>query len=108
MKRAFPLQSYMIRCMRRVFAWYPPRRQVKMTAQRGKNEFECAACGDLHHKVFIDHIDPVVDVVKGFQGYDEFIKRLFCPIENLQALCKSCHNKKSKAENAIRRANRVR
>lgn len=35
--------------------------------------------------------------------YSVYIERLFCPEENLQGLCKSCHDKKTKLENKNRR-----
>lgn len=52
--------------------------------------------------VFVDHINPVVDPKEGFVSWDEFIKRLFCEEENLQLLCKSCHDKKTAQEKEVR------
>jgi hypothetical protein len=45
----------------------------------------------------------VVDPVVGFVSWDSFIENLYCPIENLQVLCKDCHNKKSLKENNKRK-----
>ena len=53
--------------------------------------------------IFIDHINPVIDPELGFENWDTFVERLFCPEDNLQPLCRVCHDKKSKKENKVRR-----
>jgi hypothetical protein len=40
----------------------------------------------------------VVDVKVGFTSWDDFIERLYCGKENLQVLCKECHDKKTLKE----------
>ena len=50
--------------------------------------------------IVADHIDPVVDPHVGFQGWDVYINRMFIEI-GWQAICYSCHSKKTKKENAI-------
>lgn len=52
--------------------------------------------------IFCDHVNPVVDPLTGFSGWDDFVNRLFCEQENLQVLCKNCHDLKSKEERASR------
>jgi len=66
--------------------------------------YRCAWCkGDFSStNVAVDHIHPVVDPVKGFESWDEFIKRLYCEKDNLQVLCKECHTEKSALERDIR------
>lgn len=49
----------------------------------------------------VDHISPVVDPLVGFQGWDEYIERLFCEKENFQVLCKPCHEEKTNTEKAL-------
>jgi 5-methylcytosine-specific restriction endonuclease McrA len=68
-------------------------------------QFTCANCGAKASRkgVQVDHIDPVIDPLTGFQGYEEYIKRLFVITDRLQVLCKQCHKAKSKIENALRR-----
>ncbi len=61
--------------------------------------------GKKYDNVLVDHIEPIVDPYKGFEGYDIYIPRMFCEIDNLQVLCKSCHDAKSKIENEIRKEN---
>jgi len=58
--------------------------------------------------VLVDHIQPVVDTAKGFVGWDEYIKRMFCNEDNFQVLCHECHQNKcndEKQEAKARRAN---
>ena len=67
--------------------------------------YECAWCLELFpaKKMTVDHIVPVVPI-DGHDSFDEVIKRLYCEMEGLQALCKSCHKLKTDEENAARRA----
>lgn len=66
---------------------------------------ECASCYDLFTKghYAVDHIEPVINIKDGFMGYDTMYKQLFCDASGLQVLCKPCHAKKTKGENAERR-----
>jgi len=48
--------------------------------------------------VQVDHIIPVIDPATGFTTWDAFIERLFCDRDNLQVLCTSCHDIKTKEE----------
>lgn len=63
----------------------------------------CCRCSSLSPKsaMKVDHIDPVVDPAVGFQGWDSFINRLFCEVDNLQVMCEECHNRKTSAERMI-------
>jgi hypothetical protein len=44
-----------------------------------------------------------VDPKKGFVGWDVYIDRMFCEIENLQVLCKPCHKIKTDQEKLERK-----
>lgn len=63
----------------------------------------CASCGGLfpETETVVDHIKPVVDPEVGFEGWDRFIETLFCEKDNLQVLCKGCHDEKTTSEKAI-------
>lgn len=65
---------------------------VKVGARRSKN-------------VMVDHIEPIVPVT-GWVSWDSCIERMFCEADNLQLMCKACHDKKSKKEAAERAAHR--
>lgn len=62
--------------------------------------FQCTSCGKefTNKDMEVDHINPVVDPEKGFVSWDDFINKLFCERENLQALCKPCHKNKTTLE----------
>ena len=55
------------------------------------------------NNAIVDHINPVVDPVDGHQGWDIYINRLFCETDNLQVLCKKCHDAKTLVEKHIRK-----
>lgn len=50
-----------------------------------------------------DHIESVVDVVKGFIGWDEYINRLWVGSDMYMILCRECHQEKSTREAAERK-----
>lgn len=45
-------------------------------------------------------------MIDGFPDLNQYKNRLFCDTTNLQGLCKTCHDLKTKLENKIRRDNR--
>jgi len=64
-----------------------------------KRYYACALCGGFFDKIQIDHKN---EVGKFTGSWDEYISSLFCPIENLQALCEECHKVKTKEYNIMR------
>lgn len=58
----------------------------------GFHRCENPKCKKKVPKVHIDHIENVGDVDHGF------IKRMFVPSNRLRALCKKCHDAKTKEE----------
>ena len=76
----------------------------------GKDVFhyKCAACSELFKAVDVqvDHIDPVVSVEKGFEGWNVYIERMFCEADGYQVLCKTCHSIKTANERKARKENR--
>jgi len=60
----------------------------------------CAMCRQLfpQNAIKADHVLPVVDPKVGFVSWDEYINRMFCEVENFQALCGPCHDKKTKSD----------
>lgn len=61
-------------------------------------------CKELYktNQVHLDHINPVVDVKSGWVDWNSFIDRLFCTAEEFQVLCSTCHDAKTKIEDAMR------
>ena len=82
--------------------------------------YTCAECKRKFKgtEVAADHIDPVIEISKGFQGWDVFVERLgWEKPENLQVICSyklkyvkthgdvpSCHYVKTQAERIARKA----
>src|SRR6266850_2975995 len=91
---------------RSFFRWYQRSEAVKM-ARVDRGLYRCANCLKIvRNKEFaVDHINPVVDTKLGFQNWDVYINRLFCVKENLQILCKPCHQIKCNVEKAERKTN---
>ena len=75
------------------------RKENKKTGKLAMH-YKCAKCKKhfVAADVQVDHVLPVVDPKVGFVGWDSFIDRIFCEIENLQILCQSCHNVKTQTE----------
>lgn len=70
-------------------------------------ERDCDGCGEWHllkdSDLEVDHIDEVGP----FKGdFDIFIKRMYCPDDNLQALCFTCHSRKTSRFNSTLRFTR--
>lgn len=65
--------------------------------------YKCAGCGEEYagSSVQCDHIEPVVSPTKGFNGWDEYIERMFCGPEGLQCLCETCHQLKTLSEKEL-------
>ena len=82
------------RAIRQVWSWSYPRRLCIARATDSEGFPVCEGCKQRVPKVHPDHIVKVGDVDEGF------IKRLFVPSAQLQALCKKCHAAKTKQERA--------
>lgn len=111
--------------IRRAFSRSELRRQVLAagainhsdpTRPRVKSWVRCNECKQPQAKssVEVDHNkEPVIPldsslhaVVSSVGGWDCLIDRVWCHISNLQILCETCHDRKSQAENKIRRRNK--
>lgn len=104
------IRSFITSTLRSGFRRWPPKWEALKEAYVGKKKneksgkiashYECASCHNhfTSTNVQVDHVEPVVDVDKGFESWDKFIERLYCTTENLQVLCKPCHLKKTKEE----------
>lgn len=91
---------------------WAPISEVQKKARVSRGVYLCAGCNEKVpattkegrkrvQNIFVDHIDPIVDPEVGFTTWDEYINRMFCEEENLQLLCKSCHDEKSGKERAV-------
>lgn len=104
------LKNFIISALRSASNRYPPKYECLNAAKVGKKvnkatgrlaeHYKCAACKKhfVAKEVQVDHIEPVVSPLTGFIDWNTFVARMFCPITNLQVLCKGCHKVKSDKE----------
>ena len=69
-------------------------------AKKPSVQYQCSMCNEWvgTTKVAVDHLNPVIRIDVGFEDWTVFIERLFCPKENLQCLCETCHLVKTNKE----------
>jgi 5-methylcytosine-specific restriction endonuclease McrA len=108
-------RTFIVSTLRGGMRRWPPKWEALKDAFAGKMvnpntkrlayHYKCASCKNLFttKDIQIDHIQPVVDPIKGFISYDDFIDRLFCQKDNLQVLCKPCHKIKTNEEKQKRK-----
>lgn len=99
------MKKFLIAILRRASYKWPPRNEALKAARVGRGLYKCNHCGETfgRKEIKIDHIDPVVDPLKGFETWDEYINRMFCQKEGFQILCEKDHNDKSSVEKQIRK-----
>ena len=102
------LQAIIIAHLRRIGYRNITYKQNMSAAHQDYGNWKCAGCGGIFKRQDLhgDHKSPVIDPEKGFESWDIFMERLF--LGEIQPLCKSgCHAAKTKAENIVRRKNKV-
>ena len=96
--------------LRKAWVKWPPNQQAKRDARISRGLYLCAGYqvgpheapasvridGKLKNNIFTDHIRPI----GAHASWDETIAGMFCEKENLQILCKDCHDRKTKDERA--------
>jgi len=67
--------------------------------KRTKWVYKCNGCKGLFKstEVQVDHIKPA-GTLKDYSDLPAFVQNLFCEEDNLQVLCKECHDTKTKEE----------
>ena len=109
--------SFVKGALRNASQRWGPKAAVMRAARRDRGVYLCAGYMRRAHKVplsiknpgrkatrnvYVDHIEPVVDPVKGFVSWDEVVKRMFVEADGLQVLCRECHDTKTKEERKLR------
>lgn len=71
------------------------------TNKRLKWEYKCSKCKKWYanKEVTVDHIVPCGSLTCS-EDLPKFVETLFCEKDNLQVLCKSCHDTKTAKERA--------
>lgn len=102
------LKAAVFSALRRLSYRTPMYAEAKRRARVRRGKYKCAHCGKLFgpKQIALDHRSPVVPVT-GFKNFDQYIRRLLVKPESMQVLCNqgkdSCHKKKSREENRLRR-----
>lgn len=98
-------KSWMISMLRKASYRWPARNQALKNSKIGCNQYVCATCKGIfaYGKVKKDHINPVVEVSRGFVSWDVYITRMFVPLAGWQILCEPCHSIKSMLEREERK-----
>lgn len=107
-KKEWRLERYLIPALRRIWRYYPVRREFKQEGILDNGYIACQSCGlqFREENIQIDHIVPVGSLPKledGSTDWNTYILRLLCKKENLQRLCETCHHNKTQKENKERR-----
>jgi len=92
---------------RRSMVWKPinlcrerAKRRYTGPNKRQKYEYQCNICKRWYKgtQIMVDHIIPVGSLTKSYD-LPHFVETLFCEIDNLQCLCKECHDAKTIIDN---------
>jgi 5-methylcytosine-specific restriction endonuclease McrA len=99
--------SFIRSALRNKSRWWKPISECKQKSRRpytGSNkrlkyEYQCNECKGWYpdKQINVDHIIPAGTLTCS-TDLAGFIERLFCEQENLQVLCSSCHDIKTKGE----------
>jgi 5-methylcytosine-specific restriction endonuclease McrA len=98
-------ETFIKGCLRRGSLMYRPISECRRLARRAPNQYECSLCKGLFtsKEIDVDHLRPVIDIMTGFVDWNTYIDRLFCDIEDLACLCKTCHKSKTESEVHMRK-----
>ena len=99
-------KTFVTASLRRASLRWPPRNMALKKARVDRGLYRCSMCGESFKKddIHIDHIEPVISPQHGFQGWDDFIEKLFCEEEQFQILCKYDHDVKTLIEDEMRKS----
>jgi 5-methylcytosine-specific restriction endonuclease McrA len=112
-------KSWLTSQLRRISLKWPPLSNVRKANRRElprkvkkdgtlfakpNFEYECNECKNWFPsgKIQVDHINPIMGIdsstLSEKEFYGHFVFELFCYEDNLQLLCTSCHDKKTRNE----------
>lgn len=98
-------RTFLMSGLRRLSRFWEPAKSVIDRARIARGMYQCSACNKIvgHKEIKADHINPVVPV-DGFTDWNDIVARMFCEESGFQALCKICHDAKTKKENDQRKS----
>lgn len=101
------LKYYIISVLRKASYKWGARNKVKSAARVERGKYSCNICKQIvgAKEIRMDHTDPVVSPVLGWQGFDIYIERMFIDEPGWQAICIPCDRDKQTVERQIRKEN---
>lgn len=98
-------RSWLMSGLRKISRFWEPAKECLRKARIARGMYTCNMCKKVTQtrEIKIDHINPVIPV-EGFKDWDDVVKRLFCEEDGFQAICKECHDIKTKSENDKRKS----
>jgi 5-methylcytosine-specific restriction endonuclease McrA len=96
---------------------WAPIQQTNKDARTRRGFYLCAECkeevpativkdGKRVKNVAVDHISPIIDPSVGFTTWGDVIEAMYCEMDNLQLLCKTCHDRVTAEERGIAKLRR--
>lgn len=91
--------------LRRASYRWPARNEAVKVARIARGVYQCRDCNAPvpNKEKELDHVAPVIRTEGPPQTLGEFAGRLLASLAGWQILCPTCHQRKSAAENALRR-----
>lgn len=102
-------KTFAIQMLRRGTYRWPSRWAAEKRSRVDRGQYFCECCGEILRKkaTQMDHVLPVVDPEIGFNGFDDYIDRMYPDTQwGWSRLCKPCHSEKTAGENLIRKENK--
>jgi hypothetical protein len=98
------LSTFVKGILRRGSYHWKARQECLERCRVERGQYKCEMCGAIvkREQIELDHIEPVVDPRTGFTTWDDYINRLYCPVEGFQGVCEFCHSNKTILEDALR------
>lgn len=100
------IKRFLTPILRKAWLRWPARQNVIKSARVERGNYQCNICrqtGFSRNDLQVDHIVPVVDIEVGFNTWDEYVSRLYVNEEELQAICRTCHDIKTMTEQKMRK-----
>lgn len=98
--------------LRRLWSRWPPKYELKKKVRRKnqstnrklKWEYQCKKCTKwfADKLISVDHI-VACGTLLDYNDLPNFVKNLLCGEDNLQVLCKKCHQSKTTSERIIKK-----
>lgn len=98
-------RAFIVSALRRASCRWAPKHLCRKQARIARNRYRCAACSAIvgNKDTHVDHVEPVIDPARGFEGWDQFIARLFVEVSGYRLICKACHAETTAQQREVRK-----